>query len=196
MNSIIDSISKSLKITDYLSSKGFNYSSRDGNRYKYKCPLPSHPNDNSPSFFIFDKPNGQDYYCFGCKSSGNVVNFVSAFEQISLRETLEKLSKGLNISVDDIIDSIIRDLVVYSDSNSDNDKKESIIATSLFISNHMYDFLSKVNFNKEDLEIAEKLFKIVDSYVLVERLDDLEEISALLPSRTKARYDMYVEGNQ
>lgn len=193
MNAILDTISKSVKITDYLALKGMQWQSHDAERYKYRCPLPTHANDNTPSFFVFDKPHGQDYYCFGCKSAGNIIQLVSAYEQITLRESIEKLSSGLNISLDDIVDSIVRELVIYSESGGKTDKAESIIAADLFVSNHMYNFLSKVDFNSEDLEIAEKVYKLVDSYILVERIDDLEKLVKALPARTKSRYERYME---
>jgi hypothetical protein len=56
----------------------------------------------------------------------------------------------------------------------------------------MYNFLSKVGFNAQDLEIAEKVYKVVDSYILVERVDDLEKLVKALPARTKSRYEIYM----
>lgn len=193
MNAILETISKSIKITDYLLSKGINWQSRDAERYRYRCPLPTHPNDNTPSFFVYDKPDGQDYYCYGCKSAGKIVQLVSSYEQISLRDTIEKLSSGLNITLDDIVDSIVRDLVIYSESGNSVDKSESLISSNLFIANHMYNFLSKVDFNSKDLEIAEKVFKIVDSYTIVDRIDDLDKLVKSLPNKTKFRYEAYLE---
>jgi DNA primase len=196
MSVVIDTISKSVKITDYLTSKNVTCHSHDGDRYKYRCPLPTHPGDNTPSFFVYDKPEGQDYYCYGCKSAGGIIQLVSGIEQISIRDAIRKLSAGLNINVDDIIEAVIREIMVYSESGNKEDKNENIIASSLFISSHMYDFLRRVDFNKADLEMAEKVFEIVDSLVLTDRLTELDKLSNLLPRKTKFRFDAYMESKK
>jgi len=193
MSVILDTISKQIKITDYLASKNVSWNSHEGDRYKYRCPLPTHTKDNTPSFFVYDKPDGQDFYCYGCKCAGGIVQLVSAYDQLSIRDTVERLLKGLNINIDDVVDSIIREIIVYSESGDKDDKDEGIVASSLFISSHMHDFLTKVDFNSEDLAIAEKVFAMVDSYVLVDRLDDLEKLAKAIPARTKIRYEIYLD---
>jgi nicotinate-nucleotide pyrophosphorylase len=82
-----------------------------------------------------------------------------------------------------------------SELNSDEktDKTESILAASLFISVHVHDFLVKVKFDKEELEIAEKVFALVDSLVLIRNIDELEQLMNAIPARTGLRYQMYIE---
>jgi DNA primase len=193
MSHELDIINKTHKITDYLLQHGVRWVSHDNQRYKYNCPLPNHRNDKTPSFFVFDKGHSQDFYCFGCKTSGFVVQLVAAYEQIPLKNAIQKLSQGLNIKIDDVIDSIIKDISIYINTGDDDEKAEAIYANSLFISSHMYNFLRKVDFNQNDLEIAEKVFKLTDSLVFVENVDDLEKLVKTLPAKTKCRYDLYVE---
>ena len=57
----------------------------------------------------------------------------------------------------------------------------------------MHDFLVRVNFDKEELDIAEKVFSLTDSLVLIQNLEELEQLSNALPKRTKQRYLMYME---
>lgn len=191
MSHELDIINKTYKITDYLLQQGVRWHSFDGQKYKYHCPLPSHRNDKTPSFFVFDKGNCQDYFCFGCKASGYIVQLVAAFEQISTKDALQKLAQGLNIKIDDVIDSIIRDLSIYLNTDTDDSEKdETINAQSLFISSHMYNFLSRVDFNEEDLQIAEKVFQIADTLIITENIVELEKLSSNLPSKTKLRYHL------
>lgn len=193
MSLVLDTIIKSYKITDYLSSKNIQWNNHDGGRYRYRCPLPGHNKDNTPSFFVYDKIDRQDYCCFGCKSSGSIIQLISAYEQISIKDTVKKLSESLNIKIDDVLDSLIREIILNINSEEKIDKTENILASSLFISVHMNDFLLKVNFDKEELDIAEKVFALVDSLILIQNLDEIEQLSNALPLRTKIRYEMYIE---
>lgn len=193
MSIVIDTIVKSSKITDYLSSKNIQWSSHDGERYRYRCPLPEHSQDKTPSFFVYDKMDRQDFYCFGCKNCGSIIQLVSAYEQISIRDSIKKLSNGLNINVDDILDSLLREVILSLESTEKSDKSESILMTSLFISSHIHDFLEKVNFDKDEQSMCEKLFALVDSLVLIQNLDELEQLSNSLPSKTEIRYKIYHE---
>jgi DNA primase len=193
MSIILDTIIKANKITDYLSSKGVQWSSFDGGRYKYRCPLPSHKSDKTPSFFVYDKPTRQDYYCYGCKSAGSIIQFIASYEQISIKETIQRLSAGLNINIDDVLESVIREILLHINDPGKEDKGEDLLASSLFISVHMHDFLRKVNFDPNEIQIAEKVFALADSLVLIENLEELEKLSDALPKRTGYRYQMFLE---
>lgn len=192
MSAVLDMIIKANKITDYLMTKSVQWHSHDGDRYKYRCPLPSHKADKTPSFFIYEKPDREDFYCYGCKSAGSIIQFVAAFEQISIKEAIRKLSAGLNINVDDILDSVLREIIVSSEKVSKEDKKEEVLANNLFISVHMHDFLKKVSFDIDEVVIAEKVFALTDSLVYIENLSELEALSRNLPERTKQRYVEYM----
>jgi len=193
MSLLLDTIAKSVKITDYLTSKGVRWSSQDGDRLKYRCPLPGHNKDNTPSFFVYDKADRQDFYCYGCKHAGSIIQLVAAYEQISIKDSIKKLSAGLNINIDDVIDSLLREIINTINSDEKTDKTELILSTSLFIGVHMHDFLTKVNFDKDELDIAEKVFSLTDSLVLIQNLEELEQLSNVLPKKTKQRYLMYAD---
>lgn len=188
----LDLIAKKYKITDFLKERGINCASHDGDKYRYHCPLPSHKNDKTPSFFIYDKNNKQDFYCYGCKHAGGIVQFVSAYEQISFKESLQKLLQGFDIKIDDVIDHLLKELIIYNDDDAQNEKKDLLIADSLYIANHMYSFLQKVNFNTDDLRRAEHVFEIADNLVYIENDKDLRKLAENLPRNTKKRYQEYI----
>jgi hypothetical protein len=121
---------------------------------------------------------------------------VAAFEDISIKESLKKLSVGLDIKIDDVIDSLVKDISIYINSEDDDEKSESLCANSLFVSVHMYNFLQKVNFDKNELEIAEKVFKLTDDLIYVENLEDLLKLSKKLPANTKNRYNSFMENKK
>jgi len=55
---------------------------------KAHCPFPHH-NDKSASFYYYKDTNS--FYCFGCKSGGGPVEFVSLIGSIDKREAAEKI---------------------------------------------------------------------------------------------------------
>jgi hypothetical protein len=128
-----------------------------------------------------------------CKASGNIINLVSCFEQISLSDSINKLSSGLNISVDGIIDSIIRDIINSTNEIDQISKEDSMLAIYLFVCVHMHDFLKKVNFDSAEMEIAEKVFSILDGLVSIKNLQGLQELAEYIPDKTKYRYEKYIE---
>ena len=62
--------------------------------YGFLSICPFH-NEKTPSFFVNE--NKQKYYCFGCHSSGDVIQFLMSYKNISFFETVNILSKMANI---------------------------------------------------------------------------------------------------
>lgn len=95
------------KITDYLLSKGYQPSNVKG-RAKYKCPLPSHPGDNTPSFYVTDMPDGSQLYkCFGCGSGGNIVTLIRNMEGHKNGHIIARLAKTSGVIMGNYIEGDI-----------------------------------------------------------------------------------------
>lgn len=75
-------------ISSYISLK------KRGNNYIACCPFHQ---EKTPSFTVSDAK--QMYYCFGCKASGNVINFIMQHTGLDFIATIENLATlcGLNI---------------------------------------------------------------------------------------------------
>ena len=67
-----------------------------GNLLTCNCPFHS---EKTPSFYIY--PSGR-YKCYGCGESGNVFDFVSKKYGLNFKESLNKISKDLKLSNNDI----------------------------------------------------------------------------------------------
>lgn len=65
---------------------------------KICCPLPKHK-DRSPSLNIYD--HNHSYYCFGCASGGDGINFIMEKEGIEFSEAKEKAMEILDISFEE-----------------------------------------------------------------------------------------------
>ncbi len=60
------------------------------------CPFPDH-NEKTPSFSVSE--DKQLYYCFGCKKSGNIFNFVEQFNGMNFPEAVEFLARRASIAL-------------------------------------------------------------------------------------------------
>lgn len=192
---VIDKIKLKHKITDYLSGRGIHARIKDPSKSVYHCPLPGHTKDNSPSFYIYDKGDHEDYWCFGCKSGGSIVNFVAEFEQIGLRKAIDKLSEGIGIKVGDILDSLVLDIVNESNGTSYSSPHEAL-EYSFCLNKALNDYLRVVGFNEEDMKIAERVGKLIDKYLYAENIDELKKIfedgnKESISPRIKARIDLF-----
>jgi DNA primase len=99
-NEKFDEICRTFKITDYLEARGVNLI-KTGQRVRCLCPLPVHPGDSDPSFYISEKPNGvQLFKCFGCGEGGNVFKLVSLIEDKRMGAVVRTLSRETGVRLD------------------------------------------------------------------------------------------------
>ncbi|MEF3279942.1 MAG: DNA primase [Elusimicrobiota bacterium] len=66
-----------------------------GRNYVALCPFHS---EKTPSFTVSREK--QIFYCFGCNTGGDLIKFVSKYENLTYVETLKKLAVKANISID------------------------------------------------------------------------------------------------
>lgn len=68
-----------------------------GQRIKLKdnkaiCPF---HHEKTPSFSI--NPDGQFFYCFGCRTGGDVIRFIQLYEGVTFKEAVYILAEEANI---------------------------------------------------------------------------------------------------
>ena len=191
MSYVIDQISSSYKISEYLADRGIHPKKEHGDRKMYPCPLPSHTNDSHPSFYLFDKGDHEDFHCFGCKAGGGIIQFVSEFENISIKDSISKLASSLNLNVEDAIDHIVAELTnVARDVIVD---ESDLLHTSMFISRISHEHLRRCDFDAAELAACEKMFKLVDKFMIQQDQQSIEEISSLLPTHLRKRFAAYTK---
>lgn len=61
------------------------------------CPFSFHSNERTPSFMLYKDTNS--FFCFGCKSGGGPVNFVSINDNISKYVAAKKLLSQFNADI-------------------------------------------------------------------------------------------------
>lgn len=92
LREIIGEIKSSQDIVDYIQSAAVSLKPSSAGKFKGLCPFHG---EKSPSFTV--DSNFQNYKCFGCSASGDIVSFVQEYENLSFIEAIRKLCELANI---------------------------------------------------------------------------------------------------
>jgi DNA primase len=90
---LVRRIKDQLDIVDVLGS--YIELKKQGTRYVALCPFHA---EKAPSFSV--QQQNQLFHCFGCKTSGDIFDFVMAMEGISFREALEILAERCGLEIE------------------------------------------------------------------------------------------------
>ena len=120
------------------------------------CPFPFHPNEKTASFKFYKDTNS--FYCFGCKSGGGPVNFVSLYDNISKTDAANKITLKFYIDPN----AEIRDTSGFMD------RQHLLLEFSELIRNFIFDNLD----DKHALEYSEKIGLIFDTINMRHNLDN------------------------
>jgi len=136
MNSDIrNTVRLSVGIREFLESKKIYPAKSYGGRHVYKCPI--HAGDNSPSFYVYEPEDSHDnFFCFGCKKWGDVVDLRSMMDRISIMDACsffceeKNISHLSRISEEDLLDTEIANW--DSGERNNNDVKDfSVLCFSM-----------------------------------------------------------------
>ena len=188
----INKIKQSYKISDYLEDQGISPLKEQGDHKLYRCPLPHHPGDNDPSFYIYNKGNHEDFYCYGCKSGGSIIHFIADYEKIGLRKAIQRLSAELNIDIEEILDAAVEE-ARQSLRGEHTVTPDEALTRSLYIAALVHDLLTKVDKSPEEAKLCEQIFQLVDKYVYAENVAELDNIIEVLPDKLGTRYKLWSE---
>lgn len=89
---IFDYIMDQVNLIDVISS--YINIERSGKNYKGLCPF---HNEKTASFIISEEK--QLYHCFGCGASGNVITFITQYENLDSIDAVEFLADKYNIDI-------------------------------------------------------------------------------------------------
>lgn len=189
MNKYIETILKTRKITDYLSSKGIEHVRSNPGKLWYKCPI--HRGDNTPSFCVYTDSLLENYYCFGCHSGGTIVQLYMDLEETSFRKALEDLGEGISFDT-------AFDLKSYINELKDDNLFKSIFDTIDEISFRMYracyDAIALCDFSPSETDFYENVYQKIDELYNSRDIDTLRALETRLmevyiPQRTSNYLD-------
>ena len=84
-----DAIKRNINLAEYIRNRCNVEFKPKGKELLCKCPFPDHK-DGKPSFSVNIDKNL--FQCFGCGRKGSIIDFVKDYDNLSLAETLKKLS--------------------------------------------------------------------------------------------------------
>ena len=119
-------------IEEFLSDKGLSSIRKYGDKAIYNCPI--HKGDKTPSFYVYKKDDGDDFYCFGCKKGGSVVHLKSYIDSEKFGKSLVYFCDKLKIIFDakiKIEDIIEENLFEFNDSKFNIDQLIELCAFRL-----------------------------------------------------------------
>ncbi|MEE2694878.1 MAG: DNA primase, partial [Pseudomonadota bacterium] len=95
VNEFLNEINIKVRLSDFIGQ--YVQLVERGNSYVGKCPF---HNEKTPSFNVNN--DKALFYCFGCKTGGNIINFITKFNNLSFKEAIDFLSKysGINSTFD------------------------------------------------------------------------------------------------
>ena len=172
----IECIFEERKITDLLEDRGIILARQQPGKLIYHCPL--HTGDNDPSFIVYTDKQYQNYFCYGCHSGGNVINLLSALDNIPLREAVKKLIKGIDIDEVDVIDSLISAIEEGTIIDHDDSIEELILMINHVCKKHF----EELDLDKKELEDFDILFFEIDKLMVTRDIDTLRKVYNFLIS--------------
>lgn len=179
---IIAAILKGKKITDVLESRGIFPERESPGRLAYLCPI--HEGDSIPSFMVFTDGEYQTYKCFGCHSGSDVINLLSALDNVSLRKSIHTLAEGVDIVQDEITDAII-DNIIEGKLEDSKELEKSMLESGSFCREH----LSRWNDDAEK-EFFVHAYEVMDRIIRSNDVDGVKQVYKILcekgiPLRTR-----------
>jgi len=130
---------------------------------KLKCVCPFH-HDNDPSLYVYLDDEFETFYCFGCKISGSVIDFISNFKKIKISEALKyfkenyDLKYGTDLNLDD---NIFGEIKIKKNKNL----KKSFSVHLMYISNIIYREIRKSEDPKKVLMEYKPYLKQIDDCI-------------------------------
>ncbi len=91
MPNVTDQIKERIDIVEFISA--YVNLRKAGRNFLGFCPF--HTNTRTPAFTVY--PDTQSYYCFGCKASGTVFDFLMLREGLEFKDALEQLAKRAGV---------------------------------------------------------------------------------------------------
>lgn len=180
-------ILKTKSITVYLSQKGIEPIKRAPGKLFYSCPLPDH-NETKPSFVVFTNGPFENFHCFGCQARYHIVHLVSRMEGISFKESLSRLSDGVEITTQDEFDYEADEIIKAAQ------KDPLMLETSssaLLLASYCRSYLESVGYDDEQVGIIDKFWSGVDQSILEYEFDAMPELPELVREKLRKKRERF-----
>lgn len=123
---------------------------KQGKNYQANCPF---HNDKTPSFTVsYEK---QFYYCFGCNTHGNAIDFLINYENLNFIESIEELAlmHGLSIPFETKIISEKNDYFKKQKLYLLTEKISQLYQKNIMLTSSAYDYLIRRGISKKMMQL-------------------------------------------
>lgn len=171
-------ISSQKKISEILESRGIQPARRSGNKLIYHCPL--HAGDKTPSFFVYQEPDGREnYFCYSCKSGGLVINFYRELLGISYKDAIHSLAGDVDASEEGRFSYSIKKVLQGGEFREELLPLENME----LLSRNICAWIEYAHGDPIIVEKLEEVLRIADDMLVRGNVSDLRELIAGLPKR-------------
>ena len=136
-----------------------------------KCPFHSGGNEKTPSMFVYPKDRG--YHCFACGETGDSINFVQKYFNISFKDACRKINQDfrLGLPLDGEINAeelrrINREAYLRRKARDREEQERKRILTAYYDALDRYTYFDRVIAEREGagVEMASRVFND-DEYI-------------------------------
>ena len=121
---------------------------------------------------VFKDSDYENFYCYGCKKSWNIVNFLSYYKQISFSDAIKELGVDFEFNSNDRLKYICNSIEKTKDKD-DSEIKDIIDNIYYNISLMGYFYMSEVGWDKNEFSILEGVYKKFDQLVASYNIDGI-----------------------
>ena len=136
-----------------------------------KCPFHSGGNEKTPSMFVYPKDRG--YHCFACGETGDSINFVQKFFDLSFKDACRKINRdfGLGLPFDGDVSRedrkrINQEAYLRRKAREREEQERKRILTAYYDALDRYTYFDRVIAEREGtgVEMADRVFND-DEYI-------------------------------
>ena len=182
---LIDILLDRIDFLDILDECGVEYWAANSGEFTHKmrCPLPIHDfgGERTPSMFVNVDKNS--FYCFGCNSGNNLVDFISQYKKMPFLSTLKYLYQRANIRDGDLDD--IESLPKRRKKDPEEMTATHVFRAGILIRNHVNKLRGTDSYVKW-CQWADKQFLRLDSYLDEDNLEKSKQYCAQVVEYMKA----------
>jgi len=193
---ISDKIIQDNPIKDYMDAEGLVPEKESSGKLIYRCPMPNHPNDNEASFTLYVDTPKQNYFCYGCKSGGNIINFRHDYEGIAYATVIQDMCSGIDNDEDEEYYFKLREEL--EESRLENTDEEELAVISLDISLLFYRHIRRYGFHSEEVAFLMEKSKVIDELIIRKDLKSVSKIFNYLDEKglvERGKYRANIELN-
>lgn len=146
---------------------------------RMKCCCPLH-NEKTPSLMIYSGDEFDSYYCFGCGSGGDVINFVKElYEFNGFKEVINYFAKKYRLET---LDKSEQDLeeIFFEENRRVENRSKGIYNYAISSSRYIREFLKSSENPNEEFQKMSSYMRNIDGAIEGKNMDSLKNYREMI----------------